>query len=841
MHLCSLAGKAPARGPPFVRDAGRISLFLGKIPAFRGRRVAAVRPCCIDAISEGLIHFFNFFCSVSNLCGHSETVAKGTMKGSLPECLRKSLIFDFIRLKEYDRITGVPKKWEGSMYISVSDAAAKFHISKRRVQLLCEQGRISGADRVDGVWRIPETAEKPADRRRKRPDVNPESCLDTQKEALTIEDVCKTLSISKATARNWIRLGKIVPDIGGQRFSPAYLERFAAELRSGDNTILKRRRNKKNAAGKVLYKDYVHTERNRLLAAGLLDPGVIENERELLVVLANFAVQLYYQSRNISCSNPDVLPDFLSRQPADDFHLLIRDLLGNHTMDAALAEKLRPALTKEITFVKGEDSLGLIYLSLQDIGRRKSAGAYYTPEKVVNELIEKLYENDGDLHLRTICDPCCGTGNFLLSLAARGIDISNLYGQDIDPISVCLSRINLALIAPQISAADLRSRIRTGNTFFETFPQKFDVILGNPPWGSDLSEKEILRRRGLFKTAAGKSMESCDLFVEKALTMLDRNGILAFVLPEAILTVAAHDAVRRIMMDSCSFRFVSYLGNVFPGVQCPSVILGITPDDKKTAVGCQVTTGEDRFVISEPRTFSDGTLSLNISDAENQCLNAIAGLENAVCLKGKAKFALGIVTGNNREYLSSEKSEENEIVLKGSDILRYGITPSGNYIRFVPESFQQVAPVEMYRAKEKLLYRFISEVPVFAYDDRQTLSLNSCNIVIPEIDGLAMKYVLAILNSSVAAYFVTKKFHSIKLLRSHIEQIPIPVVSKDIQAAVVKKVDRIMNSCENISGLYEDLDRDIRMLFGLTAQQSAVMKKALQGKNLFLLAQKPCH
>ena len=41
--------------------------------------------------------------------------------------------------------------------------------------------------------------------------------------------------------------------------------------------------------------------------------------------------------------------------------------------------------------MSGEDSLGFVYISLQDIARRKSRGAYYTPEKVVNELIERLY------------------------------------------------------------------------------------------------------------------------------------------------------------------------------------------------------------------------------------------------------------------------------------------------------------------------------------------------------------------------------------------------------------------------------------------------------------------
>ena len=722
------------------------------------------------------------------------------------------------------------------MYISVNDAATKFNISKRRVQLLCEQRRISGANMVSGVWLIPETAPKPVDGRKKRIDDSQLSFFDVTQKGLTVDDVCKTLSISKATAKNWIRLGKIVPDIGDQLFSTEYVEKFVAELKSDDNTKLKSRRNKKSATGKVLYKDYVHTVGNQKLVADLLELGIIENERDLLIVLANFAVQLYYQSRNIQFANNNVLLDFLSQEHTSEFHILIKDLIGKNPVDPALINKLLPVLSKEILFVKGEDSLGFVYISLQDIGHRKSSGAYYTPENIVGELIDRLYENDANLGAKTICDPCCGTGNFLLSLGTKGIDYANLYGQDIDPISVFLSRINIALMAPEMSAVDIQSRIIVGNTYFETFAQKFDVIVGNPPWGSDFSEEDALRCRKLFKTAVGKSIESYDLFVEKALSMLNHKGVLAFVLPEAILSVAAHDTVRRMMISTCSFKFISYLGNVFSGVQCPSIILGIAPDDEKTVVGCRVSTENDTFIISEPRTFSDGTLSFNVSDEENECLNAISNIENIVYLKGNAKFALGIVTGNNKEYISTEKRDDNEVVLKGSDIQRYGMTSSGNYIHFAPESFQQVAPVEMYRAKEKLLYRFICEVPVFTYDDRQTLSLNSCNIVIPDIDGLEMKYILAILNSSVAAYFISKKFNSVKLLRSHIEQMPIPVVSMDIQSSIIKKVDRIMNSSENISGLYEDLDSDIMVLFGLSAQHSNVVRNALRGKNLFLLS-----
>lgn len=720
------------------------------------------------------------------------------------------------------------------MYISVNDAAAKFNISKRRVQLLCEQGRIIGANMVSGVWLIPETAPKPVDGRKKRIDDNQISLFDKSQRMFTVDDVCKVLSISKATAKNWIRLGKIVPDIGDQLFSPEYIEGFVEELKLDDNAKLKSRRNKKRATGKVLYKDYVHTSSNQKLVSDLLDLGIIEHEKDLLVVLANFAVQLYYQSHNIQFSDNNVLLDFLSQSHASNFDILIKDLIGNCTLDSALINKLLPALLKRIHFVKGEDSLGFVYISLRDIGQRKSSGAYYTPEKVVGELIDRLYENDADLKVKTICDPCCGTGNFLLRLGVKGIDYANLYGQDIDPVSVFLARINIALLEPQMPALNIRSRIIVGNTYFETFRQKFDVIVGNPPWGSDFSEEDALRCRKLFKTADGKSIESYDLFVEKALSMLNHKGVLAFVLPEAILSVAAHDAVRKLMIASCSFRFVSYLGNAFSGVQCPSIILGVTLDDERMVIGCKVTTERGAFIISEHRSFSDGTLSFNISDEENQCLNAISNIKNVAYLKGNAKFALGIVTGNNKAYISTEKRDGTEIILKGSDIQRYGITPSGNYIRFVPESFQQVAPVEMYRAREKLLYRFISEVPVFTYDNHQTLSLNSCNIVIPEIDGLDMKYILAILNSSVAAYFISKRFNSVKLLRSHIEQMPIPVVPIDVQVPIIKKVDRIMNSSENISGLYEDLDADIMALYGLTIAQIDTIQSALNGKSKFL-------
>ena len=50
-------------------------------------------------------------------------------------------------------------------YISVSEAAAKWGLSTRRVGILCNEGRIEGAQKAGSIWIIPEVAKKPADAR----------------------------------------------------------------------------------------------------------------------------------------------------------------------------------------------------------------------------------------------------------------------------------------------------------------------------------------------------------------------------------------------------------------------------------------------------------------------------------------------------------------------------------------------------------------------------------------------------------------------------------------------------------------------------------------------------
>ena len=53
-------------------------------------------------------------------------------------------------------------------YMSAPQAAEKWGISERRVQILCSENRIPGVSKLGYMWLIPKNAEKPADGRIKK-------------------------------------------------------------------------------------------------------------------------------------------------------------------------------------------------------------------------------------------------------------------------------------------------------------------------------------------------------------------------------------------------------------------------------------------------------------------------------------------------------------------------------------------------------------------------------------------------------------------------------------------------------------------------------------------------
>lgn len=736
---------------------------------------------------------------------------------------------------------------------------------------------------------------------------------------MTLKELCNELSISEATGKNWLRLGKVKADLSDSiepSFSKEYVASIKNAIASGRIQALNSRRNKKFVSGSFFYSSYVPKDCDCLPKIRNLSDYLTSNEimlsgADICCILAYYAVQLFSDAFGeevfdeyveelidelaFSYKISDTLPYKKSDSTFDtdktindtsepsSYKGILKNLKDRHPYLVSLSFKYEP----------GVDTLGLLYMSLRDIGSRKNAGSYYTPTDIVRKSIDNLHINsdymDNTLDNTapcktpskdlTILDPCCGSGNFLIQLP-DDIECQNIYGCDIDPICVCIARIGLALRYGAAYIPVIKKNIICGNflsdktcDLFEDESFAPDYIIGNPPWGYDFGESENKLYKKTYKTACGRSVESFAIFTEKALLTLKKGGKLSFVLPEAALTVKIHKALRKLIISCCNITYLAYLGNVFSNVACPCVILqllktgdsintkGMIVEDlsgSKASWECS-----SSFTINSNRKVSADSLSFYCNDEEYSILEAMHSPDR-VYLKDNAIFALGIVTGGNERFIidridgargnsirrtplsSYDINDSNnidhkyanipdgyEVVLKGSDISRYHISVPDRFIKFDPQSFQQVADEDVYRQPEKLVYRFINKDLIFAYDKDGMLSLNSCNILIPKLPGLDIKYILAVLNSSPAGFYYKKSFNSVKVLRSHLEQIPIPVVSKDKQAKIIELVDRIMDlqmhdapiSCADahfdITNMseYEELDRLIASAYGLSSSQ----------------------
>ena len=656
-------------------------------------------------------------------------------------------------------------------------------------------------------------------------------------ELISLSALCTELSISIATGRNWVKLGKIVPAYVEKNrcyFESTYVKKLKQDIESGANTALKSRRNKTYVSGNSLYHSYVsETSENIEMIQCLLEnikrKNILLDNSKIQILLADCAVQLLADREQKRAGLSEFLDGEISFGDKD---ILISDLLKDTQVTRKWMGMAEELFAVSYRYEKGEDILGLLYMSCKNIGNRKATGSYYTPVKVAGQLVEKVIEKNGKEKI--FLDPCCGTGNFLLQLSEY-VPMEQIYGNDLDLISVKLARINMALQFPETKVEQICRHITNQNYLLDFQNPEVDVIIGNPPWGYRFSEEETDCLRERYTTAKAKRVESYDVFVEKSISILKHGGILSFVLPEAILNAKLHKSIREVLLKGTSLQFLLYLGEIFDKVQCPSVILQVQRDDSSNfCLGAEIKEANRTFVIEKEREISSEYFDLAMTDEEYRVMQKITSLTNAVYLKKQAEFALGIVTGNNKKYISETKTQSNEVVLKGSDIYKYRIADSRQYITFRPQEFQQTAPEAIYRAPEKLFYRFINEQLVFAYDDKQRVSLNSCNILIPKIQGLDMKYIMAVLNSRIAQFVFYKKFHSVKVLRTHLEQIPIPLISEEEQERIINVVEKLANevSVKNKISLYEDLEQEICEAYGLSAAEYEILLHAVSAKIL---------
>jgi hypothetical protein len=244
------------------------------------------------------------------------------------------------------------------------------------------------------------------------------------------------------------------------------------------------------------------------------------------------------------------------------------------------------------------------------------------------------------------------------------------------------------------------------------------------------------------------------------------------------------------------------LGNAFKGVVSENILISIRKSSNENSITIENRTGSAWQLPLKTILPPDFIVSATSNNQDTLLVEKIYNTEHNTLQDG-AVFALGIVTGNNKKHLLDKKNKTAEAIYRGKDIEKYKFLAPAYFIEFQPELYQQTAPVEYYRQK-KIAYRFICDKLVCALDNNNVLLLNSANLFIPK--KYPMETIVSFFNSDIYTFIFKKKFHSKKVLKSHLQHLPLPVLSSGIHRHIY---NLYKNTFENTICAIDDFQNEI--------------------------------
>ncbi|MGB2842806.1 MAG: N-6 DNA methylase [Halobacteriota archaeon] len=249
-----------------------------------------------------------------------------------------------------------------------------------------------------------------------------------------------------------------------------------------------------------------------------------------------------------------------------------------------------------------EDIFREIYEEIVERKERHKAGEYYTPEWLVQLILDDVFAlwEEG---IPKILDPACGSGTFLYRaikiLIEKGTSLSdiikNVAGIDINPIATILTKANyLIAISDLIEDSEeitlpvyTKDSLKSPDLFNYDKIEKYDMIIGNPPWVVMRSMKNKEYQNFLKKEVFNyhllenkdvhlfTQMELATLFFCKCADLyLKREGIIAFVMPRSVLAGTIHHInFRRFRNPPIKLVKIIDLEGVSPLFNMPSCVL----------------------------------------------------------------------------------------------------------------------------------------------------------------------------------------------------------------------------------------------------------------------------
>lgn len=208
-------------------------------------------------------------------------------------------------------------------------------------------------------------------------------------------------------------------------------------------------------------------------------------------------------------------------------------------------------------------------------GAGKKGGEFYTPAQVSRLLAQIV--SLGEKRIKSAYDPTCGSGSLLLRLG-EFTDVANYFGQELNPTTYNLARMNMILHGVHFD----KFSIRQGDTLKEDMHPdlKAQAIVANPPFSAQWkgeSDPTLLHddRFSQYGRLAPKSAADY-AFVTHMLHHLADNGTMAIVLPHgALFRSGAEGAIRKYIIEKQNYldAVIGLPANLFYGTSIPATVL----------------------------------------------------------------------------------------------------------------------------------------------------------------------------------------------------------------------------------------------------------------------------
>ncbi len=196
--------------------------------------------------------------------------------------------------------------------------------------------------------------------------------------------------------------------------------------------------------------------------------------------------------------------------------------------------------------------------------KQKIFGQVYTPEWIVNEILEHVGYKEDIILDKYILEPSCGDGAFLREIVKRYIiasknsklpinqivsNIENyIYGIEIDTEEYykCIANLN-SLVEKELNISNINWKVYNANTLllYKDFLSKFDYIVGNPPYirihNLNQETRDILKKDFQFSDG---TIDIYLSFFEMGFKMLNKSGKLGYITPNSYLHNSSYKRFR---------------------------------------------------------------------------------------------------------------------------------------------------------------------------------------------------------------------------------------------------------------------------------------------------------